>query len=93
MIGNSISSRLMLRLFGINTPEIKGPTRPAGLAARDYLQHLLQSHIDSTNQLTIRPQKDGTHTYGRCLTMLLLGEVNLNEAMIAAGHVVVGMYE
>ncbi len=37
-LGFHISSRMMLRLFGINTPEIKGSTKPAGLSARDYLQ-------------------------------------------------------
>ena len=92
-LGFHISSRMMLRLLGINTPEIKGPTRPAGLAARDHLQHLIQSHTDSTNQLTIRTQKDATEKYGRCLATLITGDVNLNEAMIAAGQAVVAMYE
>ena len=92
-LGFHISSRMMLRLFGINTPEIKGPNRPAGLSARDYLQHLIQTHTDSTSQLTIRTQKDATEKYGRCLATLVAGDVNLNEALIAAGHAVVAMYQ
>jgi micrococcal nuclease len=92
-LGFHICSRMRLRLFGINAPEIKGPTRPAGLAARDYLNHLIQTHTDSTSQLTIRTLKDATEKYGRCLATLVASNRNLNEAMIAAGHAVVAMYE
>ena len=92
-LGFHISSRMMLRLFGINTPEIKGATRTAGLSARDYLQHLIQTHTNSTGQLTIRTQKDATEKYGRCLATLVAGDVNLNEALIAAVHAVVAMYQ
>ena len=91
-LGFHISSRMRLRLFGINAPEIKGPTRPAGLAARDYLQNLIDTHTDSNHELMIRTQKDATEKYGRCLATLVASDVNLNEALIAAGHAVVAMY-
>ena len=43
------------------------------LAARDYLNHLIQTHTDSTSHLTIRTQKDATEKYGRCLATLVAG--------------------
>ncbi len=92
-LGFHITSRMMLRLFGINAPEIKGPSRPQGLAARDFLNQLINTHTHNTNQLTIRTQKDATEKYGRCLATLLATDVNLNETLIAAGHAVVAMYE
>ena len=91
-LGFHISSRMMLRLFGINAPEIKGPTRPEGLSARDYLTHLIQTHTNGNSELIIRTQKDATEKYGRLLATLVAGDVNLNEALIAGGHAVVAMY-
>ena len=91
-LGFHISSRMSMRLFGINTPEIKGDSRPQGLAARDYLTQLIDTHTHVTNELTIRTQKDATEKYGRLLATLLADDVNLNEALIAAGHAVVAMY-
>ena len=91
-LGFHISSRMTMRLFGINTPEIKGDSRPQGLAARDYLTHLIDIHTHGTSELTIHTQKDATEQYGRLLATLLADDVNLNEALIAAGHAVVAMY-
>ena len=91
-LGFHISSRMTLRLFGINTPEIRGDSRPQGLAARDYLIHLIDTHTHGTGELTIQTQKDATEKYGRLLATLLADNVNLNEALIAAGHGVVPLY-
>jgi len=92
-LGFHISFRMILRLIGINAPELRGSSRPQGLTSRDYLQHLIQTHTDSTSHLMIRTKKDATEKYGRCLATLIAGDVNLNEAMIAAGHAVVAAYE
>ncbi len=91
-LGFHISSRMTLRLFGINTPEIRGDSHPQGLAARDYLIHLIDTHTHNTSELTIRTQKDATEKYGRMLATLVASDVNLNEALISAGHAVVAMY-
>ena len=91
-LGFHISSRMTMRLFGINTPEIKGVSRPEGLAARDFLIQLIDTYTHDTGELTIRTQKDATEKYGRLLATLLADNVNLNEALIAAGHAVVALY-
>ena len=92
-LGFHISSRMMLRLFGINTPEIKGDSRLHGLAARDYLIQLIETHTHGTNELTIRTQRDATEKYGRCLATLIASDINLNIALIAAGHAAEAMYQ
>ena len=91
-LGFHISSRMTMRLFGINTPEIKGVSRPEGLAARNFLIQLIDTHTHGTSDLTIHTQKDATEKYGRLLATLLADNVNLNEALIAAGHAVVALY-
>ena len=91
-LGFHISTRMTMRLFGINTPEIKGVSRPEGRASRDFLIQLIDTHTHGTGELTIRTQKDATEKYGRLLATLLADNVNLNEALIAAGHAVVAMY-
>jgi micrococcal nuclease len=91
-LGFHISFLRTLRLFGINTPETKGVSRPQGLAARDFLIHLIDTHTHGNSELIIRTEKDATGKYGRLLATLIAGGVNLNEALIAAGHAVVALY-
>ncbi|MGC1275732.1 MAG: thermonuclease family protein [Planctomycetaceae bacterium] len=42
--------------------------------------------------LTVRTRKDVTEKYGRYLADLIAGEVNLNQALVAAGHAVPAEY-
>ena len=62
--------------------EARGPAR------REHGERVLERRRERAGQLTIRTQKDATEKYGRCLATLIAGDVNLNEAMIAAGHAV-----
>ena len=91
-LGFHISFLRTLRLFGINTPEVRGASRPQGLAARDHLIQLIDTHTHGTSELIIQTQKDATGKYGRLLATLLADNVNLNEALIASGHAVVALY-
>lgn len=75
-----------IRLYGINTPEIRGGTpeeKARGFAARDYLRQLL---LNKTIILETRKDKSGK--YGRLLGTLWLDGVNINLLLIAEGHAV-----
>lgn len=86
------STVVRLRLKGINAPEVKGETREAGEAARDYLKTLILKHTNGTQELLVRSYKmkkterQKKDKYGRYLAVLLSNGVNLNEAMVNAGH-------
>ena len=51
-----------IRLLGINTPEIRGKSRPEGLRARDALRKRI-----SNKWITVKTQKDKKGKYGRWL--------------------------
>ena len=76
-----------LRLHGINTPELKGDTKAAGLAARDRLRELVLDKV-----VTLHTYKDRTEKYGRWLANIFVDQsgqqVNVNQTMIDQGHAV-----
>ena len=73
-----------VRLAGIDAPEIRGPERAAGIAARDYLRARLAEH----DEFTVRTLRDRRGKYGRYLVEIWLGDVNLNDEMVLLGHAV-----
>ena len=97
-LGMSITTRQRLRLFGINTPEVRGPEKAAGHAATEHLAELLVTFAHKGEwDIVVQTYKDKKGKYGRYLAVLL-GEdsdgnpVNLNERMVTDGHAVVAMY-
>ena len=73
-----------VRLKGINAPELKGATYAAGERARDFLAgELAKGPVVIRTEL--RRDKD---KYGRVLGTFLVQGVDVNQAMIAAGHAV-----
>ena len=87
-LGFHVTFTVTLRLAGINAPETKGTDRPRGLAATRYLDSLITDLTGGTRELTVRTQKDVTEKYGRYLAVLISGDVNLNDRMLADGHAV-----
>lgn len=87
-LGFHVTFTVTLRLAGINAPETKGTERPRGLAATQYLDSLITDLTGGTRELTVRTQKDVTEKYGRYLAILIAGDVNLNNRMLADGHAV-----
>ncbi len=71
------------RLFGIDTPELRTPTYDAGHAACLWLENLI-----TEEELVIETHKPSRDKYGRWLATLFLGDVNVNTALIDAGHAV-----
>ena len=76
-----------LRLFGIDTPEIRGDERPEGLIAKDRLEELVLG-----KEVIITSYKDRTGKYGRWLATIYLKEedgtwTNINQLLVDEGLV------
>ena len=56
-----------IRLFGINTPEVRGEERPEGLTSRDRLRELVLG-----KEVTLITVKDKKGKYGRYLGTLYI---------------------
>ena len=69
-----------IRLYGIDTPEIRGTKRPAGLVARDRLRELVLNEW-----VLVETIFDRTGKYGRLLGVLYKDGVNINELLLDEG--------
>lgn len=89
-LGCDVTVSMAVRLAGINTPEISGATKDAGIAATAHLGTLVAMYADQRGRLLLRTTKDKKEKYGRYLGTLLSldGLVNLNQRMLDDGHAV-----
>jgi endonuclease YncB( thermonuclease family) len=76
-----------VRLLGPNTPEVRGPTRPAGLAAKAYTEAWLTECVGEWPLLVETSKADA---FGRWLAVIwrVVDGRCLNEDVIVAGHAV-----
>ena len=66
-----------VRLFGLNTPEVRGESKEAGLVSRDKLrERILEKNIK------LKTIKDKKGKYGRYLGVVFLDEENINRWLI-----------
>lgn len=83
-LGIHISVNEKIRLFGINTPEIRGSEREEGLKSRDALRELI---LDK--EVVIQTIKDQKGKYGRYLGVIHIEQngtwVNVNEWLVEHG--------
>ncbi len=70
-----------LRLDGIDTPELRGPRKVEGFAARDALSKRILGR-----ELVICTIKDRQEKFGRYLVKIYDGDVLVNDWLIEAGH-------
>jgi micrococcal nuclease len=97
-LGMAITTRQRLRLFGINTPEVRGPEKVAGHAATQHLADLLvEFKHEGDWDIVVQTYKDKKGKFGRLLAVLIGDDgdgnpVNLNERMVTDGHAVVALY-
>ena len=97
-MGMSITVRATVRLFGINTPEVRGPEKVAGHAATQHLADLLvEFRHEGEWDIVVQTHKDKRGKFGRYLATLMGvtqdGQpVDLNERMVTDGHAVVALY-
>jgi micrococcal nuclease len=78
-LGFHTTVKLKLRLFGINTPELRGPNREAGLVARDRVNGLVMG-----KDIIIKTHKDKQEKFGRWLAEIYLpgSEVSINTLLV-----------
>lgn len=80
-LGFDISHRMLVRLWGIDTPEIRGTTKAAGLVSKARLEELV---LNKKLVLQSRVYND-TDKYGRCLGVLIVDGVNANDTLLKEG--------
>lgn len=74
---------MKLRLYGIDTPELRGPERERGLEVRDILRDMI---LDQ--EVIINSYKDKQGKYGRYLANIFINGIDVNEWLVDNGHAV-----
>jgi micrococcal nuclease len=79
-----------IRLWKVNTPEVRGAEREQGLAVRDYVRALILERIILLRTILDKRGVDSTEKYGRLLGEIILESqdgnlLNLNEHLLAEG--------
>lgn len=80
-LGFHLTARLRLRLLGVNCPEMRGPTRQAGIAARMFVFDNLFG-----KEVIIHTEK--ADDFGRYLARITLDGVDFNRRLIDEGFAV-----
>lgn len=71
------------RLYGIDTPELRGEEREAGLKARDWLREQILGE-----DVIVKTYKDKKGKYGRYLAEIIYKGRNMNEELVEKGYAV-----
>ena len=71
------------RLFGINTPELRGDDKESGIAARNRLRQLINNQ-----PVLIKSIKDKSGKFGRLLVEIYCHGANVNQQLINERHAV-----
>lgn len=79
----------VIRLWKVNTPELRGPERSKGLEVRDIVRELALEKTILLRTILDKRGRDQTGKYGRLLGEIILedesGLLNLNEYLLAKG--------
>lgn len=85
-VGFSTYIRKRLRFLGIDTWEVRGEEREAGLVAKERLQQLL----DNADAVYVQTEMDAEGKYGRVLAWLWVENgatvTSVNEQLLLEGH-------
>ena len=69
-----------LRLHRINAPEVRGESRPQGIASRDWLREQILG-----KEVIVQTIKDKKGKYGRYLAEVWLEGQNVNDLLVENG--------
>lgn len=88
-LGFGVRFQEIVRLAGINTPEIFGVKKDSeeykkGIEAKTYVENLLMAESLKTEpSIIIKTEKDKKGKYGRYIaTIIVNGDINLNEKLV-----------
>lgn len=88
-LGCHVALSATVRLLGVDTPELVGPTRAAGLAAREFAAGWLAAAAGDVGAwpLVVRTELDRAEKYGRLLGTVWRAATGacLNTELLAAG--------
>jgi len=72
-----------LRLYGVDTPELRGKERPEGIRARDEVR----KNWPEGTEMTVRTIRDRTGKYGRWLAIMMPDDmpISINEWLVDEG--------
>lgn len=72
-----ILKKQKIRLYGINTPEVRGEEKEKGIISRDKLrERILDKNI------ILKTVKDKKGKYGRYLGIIFLNDENINDWLV-----------
>lgn len=83
-LGFFVNVELKLRLFGINTPELRGSEKESGLLSKKRLEELILN-----KEVVIKTQKDKQEKYGRWLAEIFISDnknTSVNQMLINEGY-------
>ncbi|MBQ0769141.1 MAG: thermonuclease family protein [Bizionia sp.] len=75
---------MKLRLYGIDTPEVRGVEKIEGKKVRDIVREMILG-----KEVEIITYKDKQGKYGRYLANIILDGVDINLWLVANGHATV----
>lgn len=77
---NNWIKNMKLRLYGVDTPELRGDERSDGLISKQYM-------IDNIlgKEVIVQTIKDKKEKYGRYLAVIWLNDININEKLLEEG--------
>ena len=74
-----------LRLFGINTPEMRGTSKEAGIISRDRFSGLVLDKTVTVETVKVGEHRDSKGKYGRYLATVWIGRINVNKLLMDEG--------
>ena len=83
-LGFDIHKKIRIRMVGMNAPESRTrdlEEKKRGLAAKARLKEILK---EGKNKFILESQ--GVGKYGRCLAVIKIGDVDVNQQLIEEGH-------
>ncbi|MCT4628440.1 thermonuclease family protein [Winogradskyella sp.] len=80
-LGFLVSREMKFRLYGIDTPELRGVEREEGIKVRDILRERI---LDK--EVVIYSFKDKQGKYGRYLASVLLDGEDINQWLVGNGY-------
>lgn len=80
-LGCDIHTRLSIRLFGVNAPEV---STPDGVQAQTWLR----ARLPAGARVTLQTVKDKREKYGRYLGTVIHNQQNINDLLLKEGHAV-----
>ena len=80
-LGLNIFIKRKVRLYGVDTPEMRGEQYQAAKVVRDYVRELILN-----KDVTIKTKKDKSGKYGRLLACIEIDDIDLSTRLIELGY-------